>query len=66
MYRVSQKLYTLGYELIYQILTCFQQSFFTFSNCQTHLDFKYIQNCIPTMKSDQDIASFVNDVMGKN
>ena len=58
-------LYTLWFELISQLLTRFQQSFCTFSNSQTRVDFKNVQNCIPTMKSDWDIACFVNDVRKK-
>ena len=57
-----KKLYTLGFELISQLKIHFQQSFCTFSMCQTHTVAKNVRIFIPTTKYDQDIECFVKDV----
>ena len=57
-----KKLYTLGFEPISQLSIQFQQSFYTFSMCQTHTVAKNVRICIPTTKYDQDIEYFVKYV----
>jgi hypothetical protein len=60
-----KKLYTLGFKLISQLKIQFQQSFYTFSMCQTHGDAKKVQTFIPTTKSDQDIEKMVKRTINK-
>ena len=60
-----KKLYTLGFELISQLKIHFQQSFCTFSMCQTCAVAKNVNISIPTTNSDQDIEKMVKRTMNK-